>query len=147
MEKPIRVLQVLPALNFCGGIESYVMNYYRHIDREKVQFDFVTHTDLECSYRQEIEDLGGRIYEFPPIGLFSLRDVLRKIDGLFAQNKGRYAAVHCHMANAACFYFHIAKKYGIHTLILHSHNSEASDIFFHAIRNYPLLKMGVAMAT
>ena len=32
---PIRVLQILPALNFCGGIENYLMNYYRYIDKEK----------------------------------------------------------------------------------------------------------------
>lgn len=52
MDKPIRVLQILPALNFCGGIENYVMNYYRHIDRNKIQFDFITHTNLECCKSQ-----------------------------------------------------------------------------------------------
>lgn len=32
----IRVLQVVGSLNY-GGIESVIMNYYRNIDREKVQ--------------------------------------------------------------------------------------------------------------
>ena len=36
---PIRVLQVMPAMD-AGGMETFVMNVYRTIDREKVQFDF-----------------------------------------------------------------------------------------------------------
>lgn len=37
----IKVLQVIGSLNY-GGIESVIMNYYRHIDRNEVQFDFIT---------------------------------------------------------------------------------------------------------
>ncbi len=146
-EEPIRILQVLPALNFCGGIESYAMNYYRHIDKTKVQFDFVTHTNLECSYRQEILDMGGRVFELPVFRMRALPRILNMIDDLLASSRPQYKAIHCHMANAACFYFWKAKKYGICQLILHSHNSESADIWTHAIRNYPLLKLGVSMAT
>lgn len=39
MEKPIRVLHVLAAMDR-AGTESLIMNLYRNIDREKVQFDF-----------------------------------------------------------------------------------------------------------
>ena len=147
MTEPIRILQVLPALNFCGGIENYVMNYYRHIDRAKIQFDFITHTELECSYKQEILEMGGRIFELPEFKLSCLHSILDDIDKLFAANADKYVAVHCHMANAACFYFWKAKKYGIKNLILHSHNSASSGKLSHTIRNYPLLKMGNFMAT
>ena len=37
---PIRVLQVVTHMER-GGLESTLMNYYRHIDRERVQFDFL----------------------------------------------------------------------------------------------------------
>ena len=37
---PIRVLQIVPAMN-AGGMETFIMNIYRAIDREKVQFDFL----------------------------------------------------------------------------------------------------------
>lgn len=40
MAEPIRVAQVMGYMNG-GGVESVVMNYYRHIDREKIQFDFI----------------------------------------------------------------------------------------------------------
>ncbi len=147
MTEPIRILQVLPALNFCGGIENYVMNYYRHIDREKIQFDFVTHTNLECSYKQEILEMGGCIFELPEFKLSCLYSVLDDIDKLFKTNENKYAAVHCHMANAACFYFWKARKYGIKNLILHSHNSASSGKLSHTIRNFPLLRLGNFMAT
>ena len=40
MSEPIRVLHVIGIMNR-GGAETMIMNLYRHIDRSKVQFDFV----------------------------------------------------------------------------------------------------------
>ena len=59
---PIRVLQVMPAMD-AGGMETFVMNVYRTIDREKVQFDFLYHYDKPCFFDDEIRALGGRIYK------------------------------------------------------------------------------------
>lgn len=42
MTEPIRVLQVVASLN-AGGMENYIMNLYRMVDKSKVQFDFVVH--------------------------------------------------------------------------------------------------------
>ena len=42
------------------------MNYYRHIDRSKVQFDFLVDADSTLVPREEIESLGGRVFEIPP---------------------------------------------------------------------------------
>lgn len=44
---PIRVLQVMPAMD-AGGMETFVMNVYRTIDREQVQFDFLYHYNKTC---------------------------------------------------------------------------------------------------
>ena len=143
----VRILQVLPALNFCGGIESYLVNYYRNIDRSKVQFDFVTHTDLDCSYRDEIHSLGGEIFELPVFSFSNLTNILQHIEKLLKEKAHDYTAVHLHMANAAPFYFYYARKYGIKNLILHSHQPRGADILSHRIRNYPLLKMANYMAT
>ncbi|MFR3974247.1 MAG: hypothetical protein ACLTZH_13790 [Subdoligranulum sp.] len=38
---PIRVLQIMPAMD-AGGMETFVMNVYRAVDRSQVQFDFCT---------------------------------------------------------------------------------------------------------
>ena len=57
----IRVLQVVTYMGR-GGLETMLMNYYRHIDRNKVQFDFLVHRDFEADYDKEILSMGGRIY-------------------------------------------------------------------------------------
>ena len=37
--EPIRIAQMMTDMNY-GGVEMVVMNYYRYIDKRKVQFDF-----------------------------------------------------------------------------------------------------------
>ena len=61
MKQPIRVLHIVTYMGR-GGLETMLMNYYRHIDRTKIQFDFLVHRDFEADYDQEINELGGRIY-------------------------------------------------------------------------------------
>lgn len=63
MTEPIRVLQVVASLN-AGGMENYIMNLYRMVDKSKVQFDFVVHHASVGLYEDEIQELGGEIYHF-----------------------------------------------------------------------------------
>ena len=65
-KEPIRVLQVVGRMDR-GGIETMIMNLYRNIDREKVQFDFLAHLGREAAYNDEIRAMGGRIYEMPAL--------------------------------------------------------------------------------
>ena len=67
--EPIRVLHVVTTMNR-GGLETMLMNYYRHIDRNEVQFDFLEHRDNESDYDQEILALGGRIFRLPMLTPF-----------------------------------------------------------------------------
>ena len=70
MQEPIRVLCVFSTLDR-GGAESMCMNLYRHIDRDKVQFDFVKHTPLKGSFEDEIISLGGRVFEAPRYRMYN----------------------------------------------------------------------------
>ena len=63
---PIRVLQVLTIMNR-GGAEVMIMNYYRAVDRNKLQFDFLLHRSERGAFDDEIEALGGKIYRMPAI--------------------------------------------------------------------------------
>ena len=65
MISPIRVAHVMGKM-VGGGVEQVVMNYYRHIDRSRVQFDFLVDADSTLVPREEIESLGGRVFEIPP---------------------------------------------------------------------------------
>ena len=45
----LRVLHVVTDMNR-GGLETMIMNYYRNIDRKKIQFDFLVHRGYRASY-------------------------------------------------------------------------------------------------
>ena len=63
-----------------GGVESVVMNYYRNMDRTKVQFDFLCDEDSRNIPYEEIKNLGGRIIMIPPYqNIFKYKKKLRKI--------------------------------------------------------------------
>ena len=64
MDKPIRVLQILGIVGG-GGVESVIMNYYEHIDRSRVQIDFVVQDDNEIDITGKVNSLGGKVYKVP----------------------------------------------------------------------------------
>lgn len=114
----IRVAQVMGKMNG-GGVEQVVMNYYRHIDRDKIQFDFLVDCDSKLVPRKEIESLGGRVFEVPPYQrIVSYRKELRK---LFQEN--RWLVVHSHINALSVFPLGIAKAEGVPVRIAHSHST------------------------
>ena len=66
MSEPIRVLNLFTIMDRAGA-ETMVMNYYRNIDRSKIQFDFMVHRERRGEYDDEIEAMGGKIYRMCPI--------------------------------------------------------------------------------
>ena len=66
VECPVRVAQIM-GKHVTGGIKSVIMNYYNNIDRSKVQFDFIVDSDSPLKDYSEIEALGGRVFEIPPV--------------------------------------------------------------------------------
>jgi len=130
MEEPIRVLQVVGLMN-PGGIETLIMNLYRNIDRNKVQFDFLTHKGLDGIFDDEIRRLGGRIYKMPQIRngnktyYFRLFIYIYALKEFFREHK-EYHVIHGHMTNTAAIYMPIAKKFGnVTCCIAHSHLTQA----------------------
>lgn len=125
--KPIRVLQVVGRMDR-GGIETMIMNLYRNIDREKVQFDFLAHYGREAAYNDEIRALGGRIYEMPALKddthvyYWRLFSYIRALHRFFREHP-EYKIIHGHMTNTASIYMPIAKKHGVICCISHSHNT------------------------
>lgn len=119
--KPLRVLHVVTSMNF-GGLETMIMNYYRHIDRQKVQFDFLVHREERASYDDEIELLGGIIYRLPRLVPWSIR--YRKALNDFFQLHPEYKIVHVHQDCLGSIALKAAKKHGVPIRIAHSHNSD-----------------------
>lgn len=127
MKEPIRVLNVVGRMDR-GGIETLIMNVYRHIDRSKVQFDFLAHYGKpNADYNEEIRSLGGKIYEMPVIKtekkvyVWKFFTYIRALIKFFKTHP-EYHIVHGHMTNTAAIYMPIAKRYGhVTTCIAHSH--------------------------
>ena len=115
-----RVLQVVGKMHY-GGMETLIMNIYRNIDREKLQFDFLVHYTEKGEYDDEIEELGGNIYYMPKTELANIFIYKTEIKKFFSQHHN-YVCVHGHLHNAAFLYLKEAKKYQIPT-IEHIHNS------------------------
>lgn len=117
---PIRILHVVTYMGR-GGLETMLMNYYRAIDRTKVQFDFLTHRDFRADYDDEIEALGGKIYRLPNLNPFS-RGYLGALDRFFGEHP-EYRIVHSHLDCMAGIPLKYAKKHGVPVRIGHAHNS------------------------
>ena len=119
MSTPIRVLQVVTIMNR-GGAETMIMNYYRKIDKSKVQFDFLVHRVEKGVYEDEIESLGGRIFRIPP-----LYDVFAHVKGVrqFLKEHKEYKIIHGHVSILGYFLYKEAKKMGFPVIIAHAHNN------------------------
>lgn len=132
-----RVLQVVTIMNR-GGLETMIMNYYRKIDRDKIQFDFLVHRDERGDYDDEIESLGGRIYRMPSIKPGNYRKYFRALDEFFMLNRD-YVAVHSHINENSGFVAKYAKKYGIKKRIAHSHIADLKLDYKYPFRLYARL--------
>lgn len=106
-----------------GGLETMLMNYYRQIDREKIQFDFMVHRDDEGHYDKEIIKLGGKIYKMPQIKPGNYRLYFKRLEDFFASHS-EYKVVHSHINENSSFVLRAAKKAGITCRIAHSHLSD-----------------------
>ena len=116
--EPIRIAQIVGKW-VGGGVEAVVMNYYRNIDRTKIQFDFICDSDSTNIPYDEIESLGGRVILVPPYQkVFSYQKELKKV-----LCDGNYKIVHSHINALSFFPLRAAKKAKVPVRIAHSHST------------------------
>lgn len=103
-----------------GGAETFIMNVYRKIDRDKIQFDFIVTSDEKGAYDDEIRQLGGNIYILPSPsnGLFNY---IKRLYELIKLKK--FDVVHSHVHYFSGINLLIAKKTGVNIRISHSHTA------------------------
>jgi glycosyltransferase involved in cell wall biosynthesis len=138
MSSTIRVLHVFGALNR-GGAETMIMNIYRNINRDKIQFDFMMHCSGNCDYTDEIRSLGGKIYSIPR---FTGENYVHYKEAWnnFFEGHPEYKMIHGHVRSTAEIYLKIAKKHKLIT-IAHSHSTSNGAGFLAIIKNmmqYPV---------
>ena len=115
-----------------AGLETMLMNYYRHMDRSKVQFDFLCNKQKHGAYEGEILALGGKIYRTPGLNPVKYPLYLRYMRKLFQENPG-YRIVEGHNSAFAAYALNAARHCGVPVRILHAHESSV-----HKDLKYPL---------
>lgn len=120
MSEPVRVLQVFSGLD-SGGVSNFVMNLYREIDTEKIQFDFAMTSGKKALYDDEVLQRGGRIFYFDTSRNIreNFRDILR--------NQGPFRAVHSHVFFYSGLLLAEAKRAGVPVRIAHAHNAHTGE--------------------
>ena len=106
-----------------AGIETMLMNYYRHIDRSKIQFDFLCNKTKPGAYDEEIKRLGGNIYHSPGLNPLKFFKYKKFMFNLFKENPD-IIIMHSHNGELAYQSLYGAYKYGIKTRICHAHNTK-----------------------
>ncbi len=122
--KVIRVAQVMGYMNG-GGVEQVVMNYYRHVDRTRVQFDFIVCEGSEMVPEDEITSLGGRVFMVPPYSHVVAYG--RALENLYQSQ--RWSIVHSHLNALSVFSLRAAKTAEVPVRIAHSHSTSGQGEF------------------
>lgn len=117
-KKPIRIAQIIGKW-VGGGVEAVVMNYYRHIDKTKIQFDFICDNDSTNIPYQEIESLGGKVILIPPYQ--HQKAYQKSLQKILKENQ--YHIVHSHINTMSIFPLYAAKKAKVPVRIAHSHST------------------------
>ena len=119
------MIRVLHSVSYMhrAGVETFLMNYFRHIDRTKVQFDFLCNKELPGDYDEEIKQLGGRIFYRPGFDLLSENEYV-SFWRMFLEEHPEIDIIHAH--NGAKQYYPLqgAKEVGFPIRIAHAHSSD-----------------------
>lgn len=118
----LRVLHIVGKMDM-GGQETFIMNLYRNIDRSRIQFDFIVHTNDKQFYEDEILNLGGKVYH---IDRMMKNPIKHTMDIKKIVKEGNYKIVHRHTANPLVYADLLgAKQGGAVMRIAHSHNTKS----------------------
>ena len=135
----LRILHVVTHLNR-GGLETMIMNYYRIIDREKIQFDFLVQGDEEGAYEEEIRNMGGKIFRINRIKFYAPwifeNDIYE-----FLKNHQEYNIIHSHLNGTSKYVLRAAKRANVPNRISHSHTVLKNNNLKNIYKN--LTKVGI----
>lgn len=114
-----KILQVVSCLE-SGGTEAFIMNNYRAVNREKIQFDFLVFVKSDHPYVKEIEDMGGNVFFATTPSIKRINTFIKTVEKIIIEN-GPYSAVHSHVNIANSWVMLAAKNAGVQKRISHSH--------------------------
>lgn len=75
-----------------GGVESFLVNYYRHIDRNKIQWDFLCNSHNPVAYEDELISLGGRCFHISARSA-DRQKYRQELDSVFKEHAKEWSAI------------------------------------------------------
>lgn len=135
----IRILQCVNDMHR-AGLETMLMNYYRNIDRNEIQFDFLTHRPNRSDYDDEIESLGGKIYYAPRLYPQNYLEYFRWMKQFFKEHS-EYKIIHSHIDAMSYLPLKAAKEANIPVRIAHSHSTSIDKDFKYFLKQYFRLRI------
>lgn len=131
--KPKRVLHVIDGMG-SGGAEAMIMNLYRNLDRNHVQFDFLVRIP-DNLHEKEITDLGGQLHVTPAFPQKAISNYQETKN--FFKNHNDYDIVHAH-GNALLYTaaLNLARKAGVDCRIMHSHNTQTRKPIYRSLHEF-----------
>ena len=110
-----------------GGVESFLLNYFRNIDRNVIQFDFLCNSHNLVAYEDELLALGARTFHITARSK-NRKEYKKELKAVFNEHASEWHAIWVNVSSLANIdYLIIAKQYGIKKRIIHSHNSQNMD--------------------
>lgn len=107
-------------MSIVGGQQSFMMNYFRHLDKKRFHVDFLGVHGYTSPYQEEIEKNGGNLFYWNKTFGFS-----ELIPSLYALvkfiKKGNYDVVHSNIYLGNCWFLVAARIAGVKIRISHSH--------------------------
>lgn len=110
-----------------GGIESFILNYYKKLQGDEFIFDFLANSYNDIAYEKFFKDNGSKIFHICSRSK-NLIKYKKELNTFFKCYSKDYYSIWvnvCSLANID--YLKMAKKYGIRKRIIHSHNSKNMD--------------------
>lgn len=123
MSEPIRIINIVNQMN-SGGLENRLMDIYRNIDKEKIQFDFYTNRTIPGTFDEEIIRMGGKVYYSNPFSLSNPRKKMSEFDS-FLKDHHEYKIIHAHLNELSTLFCKVAMKNGVPVRIAHSRATNA----------------------
>ncbi|WP_242825412.1 glycosyltransferase family 1 protein [Desulfitobacterium dichloroeliminans] len=127
-----------------SGVDVIVMEYYRNIDRSRIQFDFIMDGDNETPIDQEIKELGGRVYKVDPYE-HNIKKNMKQCYEILRENQ--YSIVHAHLNTLSVFPLYEAWRAKIPVRIAHNHSTAANGEVKKTVMKYMLKPFAKKFAT
>ena len=115
----IRVLHIVFSLEVGGGVQQLLLNYYTHINRDSITFDFIVHDKTIGELEKHFTLLKSKIYHVTPKRV-SLRKNIKEMNEII--KRGSYDVIHCHQDLSNCFALYLAWKNKVRIRISHAHS-------------------------